>query len=334
MFLSHPLAHNCFTPTGWRGKVWVFTFLSSVTPADPIFSLTILPGLPLSTHYDEHYLLAYSNRFIHPPVLGATSGGMWEFVGLCYDQTHCLADLHQRPSLHTGSFPITLFPSGSSLFGGRGSEICPSSATAPACLPQPSALSSFHKRSLSVILLVLPQNSPAATPGPHLGLAGFCGNRKKLLLRFFNTGIADWCRCHVQCKIFSPVWTGNNQVFPVLLYIFCSPHPLPSPNHVSSREREVDRLRKCGESGSRCFYHFLLLCCDTMTHLIPMSPWNSHLKKWGGGRSLLRMSQQNMLTSKLSFWRDQNRKFLLCQYCWTKGQFQRLSSILRKSTRI
>ncbi|AWP09745.1 putative leucine-rich repeat-containing G-protein coupled receptor 6-like [Scophthalmus maximus] len=37
---------------------------------------TIIPGLPPRAHYDEHLVLAYRHRFIHPPVLGATQGGV------------------------------------------------------------------------------------------------------------------------------------------------------------------------------------------------------------------------------------------------------------------
>lgn len=93
-FLPHSFLHPRLSATGRCWGVWVFTFLSSLTPASTILSTTIFPRVPFVTHYDEHPMPTYSHRFIHSPLLGVTKRRVWGPVGLCYDQTCCLANIH------------------------------------------------------------------------------------------------------------------------------------------------------------------------------------------------------------------------------------------------
>lgn len=224
--LPRSLPHACFSPIGRSRGVWVLAFLPSLASATIIFSTAVLPGLSLGPHYDEHPVLAYSHRFAHPPLLGVTQRGVWGLVGLCYDQTCCLANIHQWPSLCTCSFPLPLFPSWSPFSGGGSAKISSSASPAPPCLPEPSPLPSFHAGPLSVVFLASTQSTHTVTSGPHLGLVGFCGHRKELLLRFIDTGVTHWR--HVRWRIFSQTPTGSNPIFPLLLHVLCSSHPLPN----------------------------------------------------------------------------------------------------------
>lgn len=71
-FLPHSFPYPCLSSTGRSWGVQVLTLLPSLTPATTVLSAAILFRLPFSANYDEHPVLAYSHRFIHPPLLGVT----------------------------------------------------------------------------------------------------------------------------------------------------------------------------------------------------------------------------------------------------------------------
>lgn len=192
IFLYHSLSHNCLSSLGWSWWVRLIAFLSSFTFATSVFSITILPRLSLSAHNDEHPLFAHSHWFIHTPLLGVTQRRVWRPVGLRYDQTCRVANIHQRPSVCTSSLPVPLLPPWPTVPRRRGTQISSSASPASARLPEPSPLPSVHTRPLPVFLLAPHQSTATATQGPHTGLFGFCRDREELLFRFINTGVTSW----------------------------------------------------------------------------------------------------------------------------------------------
>lgn len=225
--LPHSFPHPRLPSTARSWGVWVLAFLPSLATAATIVSASFLPGLPLGTHHDEHSVLADSHRFIHSPLLGVTEGRVRGPVGLCHDQTCCLAYIHQWPPLCACGLLVPLLPPGSPLSWGRGAKISPPASPAPTCLPQPPSLPPLHTRPLPVFLLASPQSASTAAKGPHPGLAGFCGDREELLLGLVDAGVARRCRRHVQRGSSSPTPVRSSQDFPLLHNFLRSPHPLP-----------------------------------------------------------------------------------------------------------
>lgn len=238
-FLPSSFPRPRFSATGRSGGVWVLTFLPALAIATPLLSTAILAGLLLSAHHDEHSVSADSNRLIYPPLLGFTAWRVWWPVGLHHDQTCCVANIHQRPPLCTGSFPVSVLPARSSLPGGGGAQISSSASPATTCLPESSPVPPFHARPLPVFPLALSKRAPKVTQGPYPGLSGFCGDGKELLLWLIYAGRV---RSSLQRCARSSLPSRSRPVFPILLRLVSSPHPLSDPH--SQRQREGERPRK------------------------------------------------------------------------------------------
>lgn len=252
-FLSSSLHHPGFSATGRSGGVWVLTFLPALATATPLLSTAILAGLLLGPHHDEHSVFADSNRFIYPPLLGFTSGRVWWPVGLHHDQTCRVVNIHQWPPLCTGSFPVSVLPTRSPLPGGGGAQISSAASPATTCLPESSPLPTFHTRPLPVFPLALSQRAPKAAQGPHPGLSGVRGDGEELLFWLIYAGRVQRSLQRCTPSSFPP---RSRAVFPVLLCLVSSTHPL-SDTHCQ-RQREGERPRKPHwqplhkDLGSRC----------------------------------------------------------------------------------
>lgn len=134
-FLSDFLRSSGLLPTvgGWR--IWIFAFLSSLTPATSVIQGSILSGFPSGSYHDEHFVSPYRHWFVHTSVLGVTQGWMWRSVGLCNDQTCGLAHILQRTPLHTSGLSLPLLRPGSPLSRRGGFKINPPASPTPACQP-------------------------------------------------------------------------------------------------------------------------------------------------------------------------------------------------------
>lgn len=112
-------------------------------------------------------------------------------VGLRYDQTCRMANIHQWPSVCTSSFPVPLLPPWPTFTRRGGTKISSPASPASTRLPEPSLFPPVHTRPLPLFLLAPHQSTATATQGPHIGLIGFCWDREELLFRLINTSVTS-----------------------------------------------------------------------------------------------------------------------------------------------